>query len=167
MFVEALEHYKCDELTRAPCRLRPNFDDFDHFSIIKVTETFCGCGHPPSSAPCQRWHPLDHPWTCYRLKTSRSVTLTVTADTGGQSALLLLLLLPVSVAHRWSTIMLLCTDMMFLACSMFKDRLEGTIFGMWHWRVDESFSHFHHEKVVKNIKIWLQLAQWSCQLIFL
>ncbi len=50
--------------------------------------------------------------------------------------------------------MLLCTNEVFLACSMSKDGSEGAVFGMWHWRVGghihppvnsttESFSLFH------------------------
>ncbi len=74
MFVEALEHFKCDELTRALCQSWQNFDAFDHFSMMKEAETFCGCGHPPSSATCQRWHPVHHPRACYRPKTSHSCT---------------------------------------------------------------------------------------------
>ncbi len=31
--------------------------------------------------------------------------------------------------------MLLCTNEVFLACSMSKDGSEGAISGMWHWRV--------------------------------
>ncbi len=58
MLVTALEHFKCDELTRAPCQSQPNFDVFNHFSMIKVAETFCGCGHPPSSAPFCMLFPL-------------------------------------------------------------------------------------------------------------
>ncbi len=29
MFVKALEHLKCDELTRPPCQSLPKFDVFD------------------------------------------------------------------------------------------------------------------------------------------
>ncbi len=72
MFVNALEHFSCDELTRGLCWSRPNFDAFDHFSMMKMAETFCGCGHPPSSATCQRWRPATCPWTCCRPKASRS-----------------------------------------------------------------------------------------------
>ncbi len=71
MFIVTLEHLKCDELTRGLCRSRPNLDVFDHFSMMKVAETFCGCGHPPSSATCQRPCPPTCPWTCYRPKTPR------------------------------------------------------------------------------------------------
>ncbi len=39
MFVKALEHFKCDELTRAPCRSQQRFDVFDHFLKVKVAET--------------------------------------------------------------------------------------------------------------------------------
>ncbi len=37
-----LEHFKCDELTRAPWQLLPKFDVFDHFLKVKVTEKFWG-----------------------------------------------------------------------------------------------------------------------------
>ncbi len=46
----------------------------------------------------------------------------------------------VSVARCLSAIMLLCTNMMFLACSMTKDGPEGAIFGMEHWKVG---GHIH------------------------
>ncbi len=41
---------------------------------MKFAETFCGCGHPPFSATCQRQCPPTHPWTCYRPKTPCSCT---------------------------------------------------------------------------------------------
>ena len=47
MFVMALKHFKCDELTRALFWSQPNVDAFDHFSMMKVTETVGGCGNPP------------------------------------------------------------------------------------------------------------------------
>ncbi len=40
---------------------------FSDFSSTNVAENFRGCCHTPSSAPCQRWHLLDHPWTCPKL----------------------------------------------------------------------------------------------------
>ncbi len=59
-----------------------------------------------------------------------------------------------SVSPHLATIMLLCMDMMSLACNMSKDGLEGAILGMWHWRVcgdtPESFSHFHHGKATEE-----------------
>ncbi len=36
--IAMLEQFKCDELTRAPCRLLPKFDVFDHFFKVKVAE---------------------------------------------------------------------------------------------------------------------------------
>ncbi len=61
VLIVMLQHSKQHELTRARPEQGswPNFDVFHHFSIMKVAETFCGCGYPPSSATCQRWHPLD------------------------------------------------------------------------------------------------------------
>ncbi len=44
---------------------------FSGFSMMNVAETFCGCHHTPSFAPCQRQHPPGRPSTCYRPKTSR------------------------------------------------------------------------------------------------
>ncbi len=35
-----VEHFKCDELTRAPRRSLPKIDVFDHFFIVKVAEIF-------------------------------------------------------------------------------------------------------------------------------
>ncbi len=46
MFVEAPEHFKCDELTRAPCQSLPKFDTFDHFLKVKVAEIFWGAPAP-------------------------------------------------------------------------------------------------------------------------
>ncbi len=37
-----LEQFKCDELTRAPCRSLPKIDVFDHFFKVKVAEIFWG-----------------------------------------------------------------------------------------------------------------------------
>ena len=34
------ECLKYDELTKEPCRMRPNFDDFGHFLKVKVAEIF-------------------------------------------------------------------------------------------------------------------------------
>ncbi len=45
MFVKALEHFKCDELTRALCRLLPKFDVLDQYMKVKVVEIICGCRH--------------------------------------------------------------------------------------------------------------------------
>ena len=49
MNVKAVEHFKCDELTRAPCQLWLNFDAFDHFSTIKwLKKLFVDVAtHPP------------------------------------------------------------------------------------------------------------------------
>ncbi len=63
MFMKMVQHSKCNELTGVLWRLQSNFNVFDHFSLTKVAETFCGCCHPPSSTPRQTWHPRDHPWT--------------------------------------------------------------------------------------------------------
>ena len=40
--IVTLEHFKCDELTRALCRSLPKFDVFDHFFTEKVAEIFGG-----------------------------------------------------------------------------------------------------------------------------
>ncbi len=87
-----------------------------------------------------------------------------------------------SVARHLSTIMLLCTNVMFLACSMSRTCYRSTTrYRHLGWRAPslacgtggrvatstKSFTHFHHGKVVKNIKIWLRLARCSCQLILL
>ncbi len=50
MFVKALEHFKCDELTRAPCRSLPKFDVFDQYMKVKVAEMFWG-GLPAPKPP--------------------------------------------------------------------------------------------------------------------
>ncbi len=57
MFVKAIEHFKCDELTRALWRSLLKFDVFDHFFKEKVAEMFWGAPpspfgglHPPT--PC-------------------------------------------------------------------------------------------------------------------
>ncbi len=46
MFVEALEQYKCDELTRTLYQLLPKFDVFDHFFKGKEAEIFWGAPPP-------------------------------------------------------------------------------------------------------------------------
>ena len=84
----------------------PIFDVSGRFLAMKSAETFCRCCHPPSCTSCQRWRPPTHPWTCYRSKTPHWWTeasspsndkrvrsaAAVAGDTGGLSALLLLLL---------------------------------------------------------------------------
>ncbi len=47
MFLKALEHFKCDVLTRGPCRMRPNFASFDHQMKVKVAEIFSRGLTPP------------------------------------------------------------------------------------------------------------------------
>ncbi len=104
--------------------------------------------HPPS-AICQRRLPPTCPWTCYRPRTPRSWTeasspsmntrvrsaataaAAVEGNIGGQSMLRVLpLLFRASVSPRLTTIMLRCTNMMFLACSMVGDGPEGVILDM-------------------------------------
>ncbi len=50
-------------------------------------------------------------------------------------------------------IMLFCTNVMFLAYSMSKDGLEGTVFGMEHWRVG---GHIH-----RKFSATLIMEKWS------
>ncbi len=51
--VVMLEHCKCDELTRALCRLLLKFDVFDHFFTEKVAGIFWG-GSPLPAPPLWR-----------------------------------------------------------------------------------------------------------------
>ncbi len=74
--------------------------------MMKVDETVSGCHHPPSSAPSQRWHPPDHPWTCYRPKTTSSCTRpwskdeqhTLCSSSGSSGSVLCPPVLPVTAA---------------------------------------------------------------------
>ncbi len=45
------ECLKYDELTKRPCQMQPNFDDFGHFLKVKVAEMFWGAQAP--QAPCR------------------------------------------------------------------------------------------------------------------
>ncbi len=47
-----LEHFKCDELTRALCLPLLKFDVFDHFLKVKVPEIFWGLPQRPPVALC-------------------------------------------------------------------------------------------------------------------
>ncbi len=53
MFVKALEHFKCDELTKAPCQLLPKIGVLDQYMKVKVAEIFWGA--PAPQAPPQFW----------------------------------------------------------------------------------------------------------------
>ncbi len=69
MFLKALEHFKCDELTRGLCPLRPNFDVF---SMTQVTETFQWMW-PPTFQYARTWcfWPVACPRTGWRVPSLR------------------------------------------------------------------------------------------------
>ena len=65
-----LECSKCNGPSNVACKNELFSPFFRVFFLMKVAETLCGCCHTHSSAPCHRWHPPGHPWTCYTPKPS-------------------------------------------------------------------------------------------------
>ncbi len=51
----------CAELEKVLSRMLLSSHIFDHSSYVEIAETFLGCRHPSSSAPCKR--SLDYPLT--------------------------------------------------------------------------------------------------------
>ena len=110
----------------------------DHFSLVEMAETFSGCGHPlpvpqmPKMAPSRPSLDLLHAKSVMFVHKG-IIQPNVYKASSRKSALCP----PVSPvpAPRLTTIMLLRTNMTFLACSVSEDGPEGAIFGMWHWRV--------------------------------
>ncbi len=62
----------------------------------------------------------------------------------------------VSVAHRLSTIMLWCTNEVVFACGMSNDESDGSVFGMWHWRVGGNI----HRKF-QPLSLWSKTSKFG------
>ncbi len=98
--------------------------------MVEIAEIICGCLHPPCSAICQTWHPLDHPQACYMPRTSCLCTKASYSRMSTKAA----------GAERVHSVQMCHLSLLLVRAQCVHETVsgddpEGVTFGMWHCKV--------------------------------